>query len=474
MPITYVGAGAAATGDGTSSLVPALPASLADNDIMVLPVYSRENVDGVVNTPTGWTPVLAVGGHRDSFGLLGLFWRLRQTGDVAPTVSFTGLVGGATGDSVIAQIAAWRGNALTDVIRNRSLVATGTSQDITLTGLAVGPLGLCIAIGGKRDDWTSVADLPNTNHPWVEIGEPDETTGADAGLVWDYFVSENSEQIIVSSQVFDITGGASAGWKGLMLAINPLVSAIAVTDAVLYCAQSHPTTDAGIVGGAIDPLMRATFTDIATDDAEVLSDNPSDTTQSMTIKGRLAGGSVVTETRTLNGTTAVIFSTLGVFERVEEVRLSGPAAGNVTLRRSVGGATIGVIPAGEIGFRRIFFNAYPHPTASKDYYEKVFYKNNHVSTPLQNVSITQSADPGALITFTLAASIDDSGTTTSRTTVPSTTITNPDTFDDTAKAVSGALGPGEAIGIWLKMTLTAAIASFENTYTVGLTASTAP
>lgn len=475
MAFTFVAAGAAATGDGTSSLVPALPAGMIDNDLELLVVYTRENVDGVITTPAGWTPLLAVGGHRDSFGILAVYYRLRQAADVAPTVAFTGLVGGASGDSIIAQIAAWRGNALTGIPRNTGLLATGTSQNLTVTGVSVGRLGLCVAIAGKRDDWTSVADLPTTTHPWVEIGEPDEATGADAGLVWDFFINPSAFDLVVASQTFTVTGGASAGWKGIMFSFELLIAAIAASDLVLYCAQSHPTNDSSLVGGAIDTFMRAVFTDITTDDAEVLSDNPTDTSQSVTIKGRRADGTVITETRTLNGTTAVIFSTLGVFERVEEVRLSGACVGNVTLRASVGGATIGIIPAGELGFRRIFFNAYPHPTATKDYYEKVFYKNNHVLTTYQNVSISESADPGAIVTFTLAASKSDSGTTSSRTTVPDVSITDPDTFNGTTKNVPGSyLDPLEAIGIWLKMSMTAAMASFENTYTLGISGGRAP
>lgn len=69
-----------------------------------------------------------------------------------------------------------------------------------------------------------------------------------------------------------------------------------------------------------------TFTDIAAnDDVEALSDNAADT-MNLTITARKADGTLVSETKALTGTTAVIFSVIGVVERVERALLASDAA----------------------------------------------------------------------------------------------------------------------------------------------------
>ncbi|HYF74143.1 MAG TPA: hypothetical protein VD864_15030, partial [Nocardioides sp.] len=99
--ITYVGAGAAATGNN-ASVAPALPAGLAAGDLMLLHASIRNSGTGTVDTPTGWTQLYGSGTNHAVFG------RWWQSGDAAPTVSFTG---GAAGADTIGQVAAIRGAA---------------------------------------------------------------------------------------------------------------------------------------------------------------------------------------------------------------------------------------------------------------------------------------------------------------------------------------------------------------------------
>src|SRR5262245_35233173 len=212
--------------------------------------------------------------------------------------------------------------------------------------------------------------------------------------------------------------------------------AILSTDLVLYTSANMPDTDSGTNGGAIDALRRPDFTQLAAnDDIEAVSSNAGDT-MNLTIEGRDAAGNVVSETKALTGTTAIIFSTISVIERVLKAELASAPAGSVTVRRSPSGATIRIIPAGERGFLAFFRKTSSDPSSTKNYYSKLFVKNTHATLALQNTTFKQNADPDARITHLPANAVNDSATATDRTTAPGAGSTlDPDTFDDSDKLV---------------------------------------
>lgn len=246
--------------------------------------------------------------------------------------------------------------------------------------------------------------------------------------------------------------------------------AIAATDLVAYASANHPADDTSTAGGAIEPKVRIEFTQIAAnDDIELISSSASDT-MNATIVGRNAAGAIVSETAALTGTTAKIFATLGVVERVLSVILASDAIGVVTVRRSVAGATLSTIPIGERGFRALFRDAVSSPDAAKTYYEKLFLKNNHATLSLLSAVVTESADPSALLTFALAAAVNDTVTIANRLTAPAGGLT----FNGSAKNVPGTdLAAGAAIGVWLKLDLAQNNAPVESTYTLQLAGNSA-
>jgi hypothetical protein len=471
--ITYVGVGTVSATDGGSNPTPALPTGLVDNDLMLTFFYSREIVDGTISISAGWTQIV---NQRDAAGLMAVWYRFRQAADAAPTLTLGGHVGGASGDTAIAQIAAWRGVLTTDPIHATGALTTNIAAlNIgPIPGVAVNRKGLVIAFGGKLDDFTSVATLSGDDLDWQEVAEPDTTSGSDAGMVWDYAISTQLE-IIVANKTFTVSGGTSVSGKGFMISFNLDFDAfVAATDIIAYAAQSHPQNDSGAVGGGIDPLMRVTFTDLGSaDDLEALSADAGDTTTSITVRGRDAGGVLVVESKTLNGTTPVVLSTLGIIERVETIQLSGPALGAVTIRRSPSGATVATIPINEIGVRRVFAFSFAHPGIAKNYYEKVFIKNAHSVRTLNNAVISESGDPTGLVTFVPSAIINDIAIANSRITAPDVADTlDPDVFDNNNKYVPGlSLDPDDAIGVWVKLNVAAGLAPFKNTYQLTLSGS---
>jgi hypothetical protein len=223
------------------------------------------------------------------------------------------------------------------------------------------------------------------------------------------------------------------------------------------------------VGGAIDTLRRPDFTQIAANDTiQALSSAAGDTAITVTMTGRSAAGSIVTETKTLTGTTAITFNTLGTVERVLQAELSAAAAGTITIQRTTGAVLIRTIPIGERGFSAIFRKGSSSTSGTVTYYAKWFYKNTNATNSLLGAQVSESADPTGLIDFGLAASVNDSGTTTNRQTAPGGV-----TFASTAASVPGTdLAATAAIGIWARMSLATNNAAVRSTWTAQISGST--
>lgn len=228
---------------------------------------------------------------------------------------------------------------------------------------------------------------------------------------------------------------------------------VQASDLVFYEAANHPEDDTSTVGGAIATDGIVTFTDIsAADDVEAVSDNAADT-MNLTVTGRDAGGSVVTETKALTGTTPITFSTMGNIARFLSCELASAAAGTVTIRKASDDVTIAALPAGVKRARRLFVEAFSD-TGAKVYYEKFFIKNTNGTDDLSNAQVTLTADPSGKITIALEDAVDDNNSASNRLTAP----TGNGSYQgvDTAIDVPGnALAAGEAIGVWAKLSLSA-------------------
>ncbi len=240
---------------------------------------------------------------------------------------------------------------------------------------------------------------------------------------------------------------------------------IAASDLKAFGAANHAEDDIATQGGAISTVKRVEFTPItANDDIEAISDNAADT-MNLTITARDTAGSIVFETLALTGTTAVIFSTIGVVERFMKGILASAAVGVITIRRSVAGATIATLEIGETEARRLFYDAASEVGATTRY-EKVFLKNDHATLTLTNAEIELTADPAATIRIGGAPSVDDTATIADRKTAPAS-VTFVD--DSVAQAVpSNQLTAGQAIGVWAEMLRGAGAAAIKDTFTVQL------
>lgn len=223
---------------------------------------------------------------------------------------------------------------------------------------------------------------------------------------------------------------------------------VASSDLVLYGAASRPVDDASTVGGAIAATVRfldAQFSAAAR--PEIVSTAAGDT-MNVTITGRLADGSIVTEVKALNGTTPVLFD--ATFERLHSVVAASAVAGTVTVKQGTGGTTRHTLAAGEtealMWFRRAVSDSSPVTR-----HEKGHVRNNHGSLALTAATVRLTADAGDLYRIGIDPSQNSSLSATNRLTAPAGVTFVDDAVDIN---VSGTdLGSGDAIGVWAEQTL---------------------
>jgi len=249
---------------------------------------------------------------------------------------------------------------------------------------------------------------------------------------------------------------------------------IVAEDIKFYGAANHQTTDAGTQGGAIDTGTKITFTEIsANDNVEVLSSNAGDTTQSLTLYGRLSTGVLTSEVIALNGTTQVVSA--NAYTRIERMTLNTATAGTLTIRKASDNVTVSTMEAGIDMVTKPFYNVSSDASggSSRTYWEKFFIKNTHGTLSLLSAMLSESSDGteggGANVEFAICDAVNDSTTSTNRVTAPAAGV---GTFNDTTKAVSGTnLAAGDAIGVFIRLTLPAGTASTNTTFVMNVAGS---
>lgn len=237
---------------------------------------------------------------------------------------------------------------------------------------------------------------------------------------------------------------------------------------IAYASASRPDDDTDGVGGAIDPLIRPTFTQFTATALAAFVADAADT-RILNVKGRLATGVFVTEEVVLNGTNEVLSS--NSFERLLSVTAPSVSGTVVTVKQGSGGATRGTIPAQEKGFTALFINSASDPSVPVDRYEKIFIKNTNGTLTLTSSVVTLTADPQSRIMIGLATAIDGSTSIANRLAVPAGISFVDDGVDQNVPN-SQNLPAGSAIGVWCEQGLLAADAAFKNTFTVRLQGNT--
>ena len=145
---------------------------------------------------------------------------------------------------------------------------------------------------------------------------------------------------------------------------------VSSSDIVVYGSQNMAESDTGTQGGGIDTAKRVVFTDLSANDTVKIVSTAGDT-GTVTITGRGATGSIVSETLTLNGTSSVAGST--TFQRILKI-VCASHSGIITIQDVSSSTNIVQIESAVTQIRRPFYNVSADTEDGSDraYYEKVF------------------------------------------------------------------------------------------------------
>lgn len=260
--------------------------------------------------------------------------------------------------------------------------------------------------------------------------------------------------------------------------------AVLTSDIKFYGSASMPTGDIASPGGIIDTTTKVTFTDMANTTGLVMSTNGLADEVQVDVTGRNAGGSIVSDKFTMFQTLAIqTGASATAFERILRMAVSsGSHTGTITVTQddSPTWTAIGTMENGVDKIYRPFYRASSASANAKEYFEKIFVKNNSTTNALLSAYVAESGEIGFSdkITFDLEASGNSNGASSNNRLgpPPASQIKSGQTgtgFDSAAKAVvSGDLFIGENQGIWLKLSLDASDSASNGSWNVTISGET--
>ena len=259
--------------------------------------------------------------------------------------------------------------------------------------------------------------------------------------------------------------------------------AVVANDIVVYASAVMPTGDILSPGGAIDTTVKMTFTDMAATDGLVMSSNGLSDSVKVDVTGRNAGGSIVTDQFVVHETLDRIPGISATsFERILRMAISsGSHTGTITVEQdnTPTYTPIGTMPSGVSGIYRPFYNVSSAADHAKEYFEKVFVKNNNTVNNLLSCNVFESGEVGFSdkIVFDLEATGNSDGASSNNRLgpPPQSQLLGNDTgnWTSAAKAVPGTdLYAGSGIGVWLKLDLATSETSDKGSWNIGISGST--
>lgn len=231
--------------------------------------------------------------------------------------------------------------------------------------------------------------------------------------------------------------------------------AVIASELIAYGCANHAEDDVSTQGGAIDTSVKVGMVFLPySEPLEAFSSSGSDTTQTVTVTGRLtAGGAITTEVITLSGTDVI--RGVKTWERVLKLVMSATAVGTVTVRGDLAGPTVATLEPGITDVRTFFYDS-PVPGGAKSMYEKFFFKNTNATESLLTADLTLTVEPTHTADFLMAVedAVDDSNSSATRIIAPTGLTVAGFVQKDVSEGVpGGTLAAGEVIGVWIQADL---------------------
>jgi hypothetical protein len=241
--------------------------------------------------------------------------------------------------------------------------------------------------------------------------------------------------------------------------------AVQESDLIVYCAANMPNDGVSTVGGALDTGARP-LEDSFGATAVLAAVGEAGEARNLTVTGRLATGSVASEVVPLDGTNEVLSS--NSYERILSLVLDASSGvRSVQCKQGSGGTVRHTINPDETKAYRLFRQSTADSATPQTWYEKLFILNTNGVDDLLNAVVDLDTDPSGNLAFDLAAAKDDAVTSTNRQTAPAGASW---VEEGNPQAVPGTdLNSGEAIGVWLRLSLSAGEAGSKSTAPVKIT-----
>lgn len=213
----------AATVVDPTALAPGLP-TRSTGDWMFC-VTACASPTPTVATPAGWQSVYNVTGTN---ARLALFVRVTDGSETAPTVTWSGLVTGASGNPCMARIVnlgtgfmVIGGLLQTDVlgaVQNLAATATTVAGGTGITTVA--DADLLFGHGVFLDDTITSQASAGTGVVWTDVLNHPSTSGSDMRMLWAW--ATKSPPGAVGDHTWTLTGATAFASSGVMVAIKPI------------------------------------------------------------------------------------------------------------------------------------------------------------------------------------------------------------------------------------------------------------
>ena len=329
--VSYVGAGAASHNDGTSATIaPALPTGLEEDDLMLLIWWNRQG-GRTITWPAGWTEWY----KNTTTSTWGIAVRPYQSGDTAPTVTYSSTLSGYT---TIARVIAFRG------IDPDGYEDTVGSEVATLDNAALGPIpainakyagSAVLALAAWENDSTLTSGAPSGDGLiWNAIGETNTTDGDDGSLRLDYAIAPAYTKASVAAKTYTISGSNDTnGGRGMILAMarNPRPQVPLVLKEDLATAADPVTnlwkkiTNYSSIQGATNPGWTQRTTSPDTFTPVLQSSAPTYYRRCLTIANQLNGSHDLSAAAFDAGTGVLTLDSVADFPTSGSVVVSNPA-----------------------------------------------------------------------------------------------------------------------------------------------------
>jgi hypothetical protein len=192
--ITFVNAGAVATAAAT--LNPAMPASFAAGDLLV--------VIGASNAATPWSTPPAGYTAANAITTIGVWYKIAAGGETAPTL----ISGGANSSQQAAVVLAYRGTNATPLDVQNASIATGTSTSPTPASLTTTTANALIITIWATAAGTAITANGSTN------SRASTTTGRS-------FTVGDEIQVAAGASTARAGTMSSAAWQSFAIAFKP-------------------------------------------------------------------------------------------------------------------------------------------------------------------------------------------------------------------------------------------------------------